>query len=159
MPVIVHETILAAPVERVWLFFTDPVRNLPAISPPGDAVVIESADLPLKEGSVIEVATKDPFGRQVRWSSRITVFTPPRPVVFGVEARLVDEQVSGPFARWRHEHEFEAIDAKTTRLLDRVVYKPRHGVAGFILDWLIIRWKIRGTLKYRDRALRKMLEK
>ena len=159
MPVILHETVIASPVLPVWLFFMDPVKNLPAINPPGDAVVIESADLPVRAGSTIAIVARDPLGRRIRWKSRITVFTPPRPVVFGLEARFVDEQIDGPFASWKHEHEFEAIDDKTTRMVDRITYKPPLGLLGFVVDWLYLRWKLRAMLKHRGRVVKKKLER
>jgi ligand-binding SRPBCC domain-containing protein len=34
----------------------------------------------------------------------------------------VDEQIEGPFASWVHRHEFEAVDAETTRLTDHVTF-------------------------------------
>ena len=159
MPVILHETVIQAAVLPVWMFFMDPVKNLPAISPPGDAVVIESADLPMREGAAIAIAARDPLGRRIRWQSRITVFTTPHPVVFGLEARFVDEQVAGPFAMWKHEHEFEAIDDATTRMVDRITYKPPLGALGFVIDWLYLRWKLRATLKHRGNALKQKLER
>lgn len=159
MPVIEQHTIVAAPIARVWQFFTDPVKNLPLISPPTDAVVIESADLPLREGSHLIIAARDPFGRRILWRSLIEQFTPPRAVVFGVEARFVDVQVSGPFAAWRHAHEFEAVDDKTTRIVDRITYKPPLGLLGLPLDWLYLRWRLRSMLKYRARAVRKAIER
>jgi uncharacterized protein len=156
MPLIHHETSVAAPLAQIWLFFTDPVKNLPRISPPSDAVVIESADLPIKEGSKVVVAGKDPFGRRVRWESRIQQLTPPHAVVFGMEARFVDVQLSGPFRAWQHAHEFEAIDSKNTRVIDRITYQPPAGLLGVLADWLLIRWRLRSTLKYRARMLREI---
>lgn len=156
MPIIHHETIVPASIGRVWLFFTDPVKNLPAISPPSSAVVIESADLPIKEGSRVIIAAKDPIGRRIRWESRIEIFNPPHPVISGMEARFVDVQMSGPFAAWKHEHEFEALDSKTTRMVDRVTYRPPFGVLGFVADWAMIRWQLRSMLRYRGNALRKV---
>ena len=155
MPIIHHETIVAASIGRVWLFFSDPVKNLPAVSPPSAAVVIESADLPVKEGARIVVAARDPLGRSIRCESRIETFSPPHPVISGMEARLVDVQVSGPFAAWKHEHEFEALDSKTTRVVDRITYRPPFGAVGFLADWLLIRWHLRSMLRYRSNALRK----
>lgn len=152
-----HETIVAAPIAEVWAFFTDPVRNLPRISPPSDAVVIESADLPLQEGSKLDVAGRDPLGRRLRWVSQIQEFVPPRAVVFGVEARFVDVQLSGPFASWLHAHEFEAIDSKTTRVTDHITYTPPFGTLGLLLDWVYLRWYLRGTLRYRGQKLRELL--
>ncbi len=156
MPIIHHETTVIAPIGRVWLFFTDPVKNLPAISPPSSAIVVESADLPVKEGSKIVIAARDPLGRRVRWESRIEVFNPPHAVISGMEARFVDVQLSGPFAAWKHEHEFEAVDSRTTRMVDRITYRPRAGALGFLADWLLIRWQLRAMLRYRSNALRKV---
>lgn len=153
MPTIHHETIVPASIGRVWLFFTDPVKNLAAISPPSSAVVIESADLPIREGSRVVIAAKDPIGRRIRCESRIDVFNPPHAVISGMEARFVDVQVSGPFAAWKHEHEFEAVDSKTTRVVDRLTYRPPFGVLGFLADWLLIRWQLRSMLRYRAKAL------
>ena len=155
MPIIHHETIVPASIGRVWLFFSDPVKNLPAISPPSAAIVIESADLPVKEGAKIVVAAKDPLGRTIRWESRIEVFNTPHAVISGMEARFVDVQVSGPFAAWKHEHEFEAVDSRTTRVVDRITYRPPFGPIGFLADWLFVRWQLRSLLRYRSKALRK----
>lgn len=158
MPVIHYETTIAAPLVKVWLVFADPVKSLPRISPPADAVVIESADLPMREGARLVIAARDPLGRRVRWESLIEQYIPPRAVVFGMEARFVDVQVSGPFASWRHSHELEALDDKTTRLVDRITYKPPLGILGAIIDTLYLRWKIRGILRHRGRAIRDMVE-
>jgi ligand-binding SRPBCC domain-containing protein len=65
-------------------------------------------------------------------------------------------QVSGPFAAWKHEHEFEAVDSKTTRVVDRVTYRPPLGPLGFLADWLLIRWQVHSMLRYRSNALRKV---
>lgn len=155
VPTIHHETLVPASIARVWMFFTDPVKNLPVISPPSSAVVIESADLPIQEGSKLTIAAKDPIGRRIRWESRIESFTPPHAVISGMEARFVDVQVTGPFVAWKHEHEFEAVDSKTTRVVDRITYRPPFGALRFVADWLLIRWQLRSMLKYRSKALRK----
>ena len=42
----------------------------------------------------------------------------------------MDIQVKGPFVTWRHEHEFEAMDDQTTRIIDRITYKPPYGFFG-----------------------------
>lgn len=159
MPIIHHETTIAAPLMKVWRLFEDPVRNLPRISPPADAVVVESAELPMREGSHVNIVARDALGRRVKWRSKIEVYLPPHVVVFGMEARMVDVQVTGPFAAWRHSHELEAIDDKTTRLVDRVEYRPPYGATGMVLDWLYLRWKIRAMLRHRARAIGEMVKK
>lgn len=157
MPTLLFETTIAAPLAKVWAFHEDVKMSLPALSPPGDDVRIESADLPLAVGSRITILARGPLG-PVRWVARIVEWVPPHAVVFGEEARFADEQESGPFKRWRHSHEFEAIDAKTTRLVDRINYQAPLGPLGWVADKLLIRWKLRAMFKHRHGAVRKALE-
>lgn len=155
MPTRIYQTTIAAPLARVWLFHTD-AQNLPRLSPPAANVRLESADLPLREGSELVILARGPLARPIRWVARITDFTPPHAVLFGVEARFVDEQLAGPFASWRHEHEMEAVDAKTTLLTDRITYRLRGGPLGILADWLFVRWQLSQLFAYRHRVLREM---
>jgi ligand-binding SRPBCC domain-containing protein len=98
-----------------------------------------------------------PLGR-VRWVARITQHQPPHAVVFGEEARFVDEQESGPFKFWRHEHEFERIDAKTTRIVDRLTYRVGYGPIGLVADVALVRPKLKRLFRYRHDQVRKLLE-
>jgi len=154
MPTLEFETIVPAPLGVVWGFFQDVNGSLPALSSPADQVRIESADLPVREGSRIVILAKGPLGRDVRWVAKIVEHRPPHAVVFGEEARFVDVQESGPFTAWRHEHDFERIDEKTTRIIDRVTYRAPFGPAGWVADWLFVRRKISAMFRYRQRALR-----
>jgi ligand-binding SRPBCC domain-containing protein len=157
MPTIEFETTIAAPLARVWEFHQDVMGSLPAVSPPGDQVRIEHADLPPRTGSRVIVLAKGPLG-PVKWVAKYVEFVPPHPVVFGEEARFVDEQESGPFKRWRHSHEFEAIDAKTTRLVDRISYQVAYGPLGWIADKIVVRPRLRAMFRYRHGVLRRMFE-
>ncbi len=50
---------------------------------------------------------------------------------------FVDEQTEGPFARWVHRHEFEAV-GNQTRLTDRLEYElPGGGLVNFLFGWLL----------------------
>ena len=43
---------------------------------------------------------------------------------------LVDEELKGPFAYWRHRHEFQALDGRRTLMTDHVEYQfPAAGSA------------------------------
>ena len=156
MALYTHQTILPVPLLQVWEVFTDPVRNLPRLSPATWAVVIESADLPLREGSRVVLSFRDPLNRKTRWESVIRDFTPPKPVVFGFEARFTDVQVSGPFALWEHSHELEAVDSKTTRMVDRLSYRLSFGLPGLLAD-APLRWQFGRIFAYRDRGMRQIL--
>jgi ligand-binding SRPBCC domain-containing protein len=158
MPTLIFQTTIAAPLSAVWAFHEDVRRALPALSPPGAAVAIESADLPVHVGSIIVIAGKGPVGK-LRWVAKVVEHVPPRAVAFGEEARFVDEQQSGPFARWRHSHEFERIDEKSTRLTDRVEYVVPWGPVGWLADVAFVRWQIIAMFKHRHAMTKKLLEK
>jgi ligand-binding SRPBCC domain-containing protein len=152
MPVLEFEITLGAPLDVVWAFH-DGVANLAVLSPPDAEVKIESADTPVKVGSRIVITAKGPLGR-LRWVARIVEHKPPRALVFGEEARFVDEQESGPFKAWRHEHDFERGDEKSTRLLDRVTYRVGWGPIGWLADVLIVRRRLRSMFRHRHAVLR-----
>src|SRR5437660_313657 len=115
MSMLEFETTIASSLQKVWDFYEDPAKSLPLISPPTDQVKVESIDLPLRVGSRLVIFSGSPIGR-IKWIARIVEHRPPHAVVFGEEARFVDEQESGPFKSWRHDHDFERIDEKSTRI-------------------------------------------
>jgi ligand-binding SRPBCC domain-containing protein len=158
VPVREFEMIVAAPLARVWAFHQDVMNALPVLSPPGDQVTVEHADSPPVARARTVISFRGPFGRRMRWVARIVEHRPPHAVVFGEEARFVDEQETGPFRRWRHEHEFEAIDAKTTRIVDRVTYTPPLGVIGWLLDPILIAPRLRKMFTHRHAATKRLLE-
>jgi ligand-binding SRPBCC domain-containing protein len=151
MPILEFEITLAAPLDAVWAFHDD-VNNLVVLSPPESQVKLESADAPVKEGSQIVITAKGPVGR-VRWVARIAEHTPPRAVVFGEEARFVDVQESGPFKTWWHEHDFERVDEKSTRVLDRITYRVGWGPIGWLADVLLVRRRLRLMFRHRHAVL------
>jgi len=158
MPTLTFETTIHAPLAEVWRLHDDPQANLPALALPGSDAKIESADVPVREGSRMVILARGPAGKSIRWVAKIVEHRPPHAVVFGEEARFVNEQESGPFAYWRHEHEFESLDSKTTRLVDRVTYRVGMGPLGWIADWLLVRWRIIAMFRHRHRVTRQRLE-
>jgi ligand-binding SRPBCC domain-containing protein len=159
MPVAEFECEIRAPIERVWAWHEDILTALPALSPPGDEVqVVRAGPVPPGVGTEVEITARGPLGKRIRWLARYIEHVPPHPVVMGMEARFVDIQVSGPFARWRHSHEFEAVDSKTTRLLDRIEYAPPFWPLSLPADMLIIRAKLSSMFAYRHEATRRALE-
>jgi ligand-binding SRPBCC domain-containing protein len=70
------------------------------------------------------------FGLWWRMTSRITEFDRPH--------RFVDEQVKGPFARFRHEHVFE-LTGEGTSMLDRIEFAAPFGPVGWVAEQLVLR--------------------
>ena len=153
MPTLEFETTVAGSLEAVWAFHEDVKTALPALSPPSASVSIESADLPVQVGSRIVVVARGPLGIRLRWVAKIVEHRPPHDVVFGREARFVDEQESGPFKAWRHEHDFERVDDTHTRVLDRVNYRVRFGPLGWLANVLFVRGQVKAMFQHRHRAL------
>ena len=157
MPTLEFETLIAAPIDKVWAFFEDVTRALPAIYAPADRVEVEHADLPPAVGGKVIILARGPFGN-IRMVAKFVEHRPPHAVVFGEEARFVDAQESGPFKSWWHEHDFERIDEKNTRMLDRVKYRVPFGPIGAIVDWVYVRRKIKKMFRYRSEAVKRALE-
>lgn len=66
---------------------------------------------------------------------------------------FVDEQIKGPFRRWRHDHRFEPIDnGKRCRLLDRIDYLAPAGGNG------LVRRKLKRLFAYRQRIFKADME-
>lgn len=108
MPTFVRSVVVHAPVEAVFAFH-ERDDALPRLSPPFPPVRVVSREGGIQRGAVVDLRIGP-----IRWLAAHTVYEPPR--------LFVDEQVRGPFASWVHRHEFEAIDASTTRLTDRVAF-------------------------------------
>lgn len=80
-------------------------------------------------------------GVPVRMTSRISAYDAPH--------RFVDEQVSGPFRRWWHEHTFEAVDGGT-RMTDVVEMASPLGPLGALVDRLVLRRYMTRLLRQRN---------
>lgn len=108
MPVFVRQLLVRAPVAQVFAFH-EREDALPRLSPPFPPLKVVSRDGGIRPGARVDLRIGP-----IRWLALHTAYEPNR--VF------VDEQIEGPFASWVHRHEFEAVDAETTRLTDHVTF-------------------------------------
>ena len=84
------------------------------------------------------------LGRRWTMTSKVTEFDRPR--------RFVDEQVSGPFISFRHEHVFEA-SGPDTLMTDNWQHVAPLGVLGRLADALFLERMMRNLLLRRNAAL------
>lgn len=84
------------------------------------------------------------FGFRFTMTSQITDLVAPR--------RFVDEQVSGPFAHWWHEHVFEDRD-DATLMTDTVEFASPAGPIGRLVDTLVLTKYMTRLLTQRNRWL------
>jgi len=101
------------PVGQVFDFFGD-ACNLERLTPPWLRFKIVT-DLPIemREGTEIRYRLRL-HGVPVSWTTRITAWEPNR--------YFVDEQISGPYQSWVHEHRFEQLGGATL-MSDDVRYR------------------------------------
>ncbi|MBO0847583.1 MAG: SRPBCC family protein [Nocardioides sp.] len=81
------------------------------------------------------------FGIPFRMTSRITELEPP--------TRFVDEQVSGPFRRWWHEHRFEPV-ADGTLMTDVVEFESPARAIGRIVNRVVLTRYLTMLLRQRN---------
>jgi ligand-binding SRPBCC domain-containing protein len=84
------------------------------------------------------------FGVPLRMTSRITEMEAPD--------YFVDEQVRGPFRRFRHVHEFDE-DAGGTVMVDRVEFAAPFGPLGLLAEKLVLTRYLRNLIEKRNRYL------
>ena len=144
MPTFVRSVIVHAPVAAVFAFH-ERDDALPRLSPPFPPVRVVS-----REGGIRTGARVDLRIGPVRWLAAHTAYDPPR--------LFVDEQAEGPFASWVHRHEFEAIDAHTTRLTDRVTLTLPGGPLVNALFGGLVAWSLVPMFRHRHRATKAACE-
>ena len=65
---------------------------------------------------------------------------------------FVDEQVNGPFKRFRQEHEFKE-DSAGTVMIDRIEFEAPFGPLGRLVEKLVLARYLRNLIETRNRFL------
>lgn len=89
------------------------------------------------------------FGFTFQMTSRITEMNRP--------SRFVDEQVAGPFRKWRQLHSFEAV-ADGTRMVDTIHYEVRFGPLGQAVDRLFLNRYLTDLIAQRNDFIKQAAE-
>ena len=84
------------------------------------------------------------FGIPLQMTSRITEMKSPD--------YFVDEQVKGPFRRFRHVHEFSQ-DASGTTMVDRIEFAAPFGLIGRLVERLVLARYLQKLIETRNRHL------
>jgi ligand-binding SRPBCC domain-containing protein len=143
LPTFIASSLIDAPIEKVFAFHERP-DAFQLLTPPDAGVEIVRREGGLAVGAETLVRVPlIPLGKgfwRVNWLARHTEFDPSR--------LFVDEQVSGPFRYWRHEHRMEAEGAYT-RLTDHITFRLP---GGFLADFLFapfVRLQLRAMFSFR----------
>lgn len=125
MPIVRSRSWVPAPIDEVFAFFDDP-SNLGRLMPPPVAIRLERIEpAPPQPGSILEFRYGlGPFQRS--WIVRLVDRVP--------NERFVDETISGPVARFNHQHSF-APGKRGTWIEDRIDFHVGpDGPAGAVID-------------------------
>jgi ligand-binding SRPBCC domain-containing protein len=140
--------LVGRPLPEVFAFFSD-ASNLEALTPAFlHFRILTPMPIELRAGARLDYRLSL-FGLPVRWRTRITDWQPGR--------RFVDEQESGPYARWRHTHEFEARGSATL-MRDVVDYAEPHGPVGAVAHLLFVRRTLDRIFDFRREAVVRLLD-
>lgn len=140
---------LSRPRPEVFAFFAD-AGNLEAITPPWLHFHIETPrPIDMRQGALIDYRLRI-RGVPIRWKTEITAWDPPH--------RFVDEQLSGPYRLWIHEHVFEE-DGDGTIVEDHVRYAVPFGPLGSLANRLLVARDLRAIFGYREARLREVFGK
>lgn len=147
MPHFVYSSVIPAPAHRVFAFHEAP-DALERLTPPWQPAQVLHKDPGLQVGArVVLLVPLGPFNQ--KWCARHTHYEKDR--------LFVDVQDSGPFRRWIHRHEFEALDAATTRLTDRIEFSLPGGPLVDLFGAWLARIQLRRMFAYRHAVTRLLI--
>jgi len=134
---------LPRPRREVFAFFSK-AENLERITPPFlHFHILTPRPIPMQAGTLIEYQLRL-FGVPFRWKTRIETFEP--------ISSFTDVQLTGPYRRWHHRHEFSDAPGGTM-MRDRVEYELPLGPLGTIARALFVRRAVDGIFDHRNATI------
>jgi len=136
-------------ISKTWIFFTT-VKNIEKIMPPKlNFKLTSSKPTNIYEGKIITFSTKiTPFYR-TNIISEITKVSN--------EKYFIDQQISGPYKIWHHEHHFKKTKNNTTIVTEKIKYKLHLHPFSQIIHKLLVKKKLINVFKYRIKETQRVL--
>lgn len=136
---LVREQFLPHPIEQVFAFFSN-AGNLESLTPPDlHFRILTPRPIEMRPGTMIDYRLKL-SGIPMVWRTRIETFDPPH--------SFSDVQLRGPYAHWRHLHEFRASEGGTL-MRDVVDYALPFGPLGWMVHAIFVRRSLAKIFDYR----------
>ncbi len=135
-------------IEELWDFISSP-KNLKKITPTYMGFDITSSYLPEKmyQGMMISYKVSPLPGFKSNWVTEITHVND--------KVYFVDEQRSGPYKIWHHEHRL-IPKPKGVLMTDLITYQPPFGFLGAIANKLTIENKLNEIFDFRKVKLNEL---
>lgn len=133
------------PINEAWEFFSSPA-NLKLITPQymGFDITSENAHKKMYRGMIITYKVKPVLNIPVEWVTEITQVDEP--------FYFVDNQKSGPYKFWHHQHLFKETK-NGTEMTDIVNYAAPFGFVGKIAENLFIKKKVEEIFNFRNEKM------
>jgi ligand-binding SRPBCC domain-containing protein len=131
----------------VWDFFSSP-SNLSKITPPEMGFLITSPfSQEMYPGMFITYKVSPVNGIKLNWVTEITQISNKK--------YFIDEQRSGPYSTWHHEHHFIEVEGGI-EMHDILYYKVPFGVFGKLADIIFVKNKLNRIFKYRNTRIKEL---
>jgi ligand-binding SRPBCC domain-containing protein len=138
------EQFILADIGRAWEYFATPA-NLNTITPSDmEFEIVWGGECRMYAGQLIEYRVEVLPGWKTHWLTEI------RHVREG--QYFVDEQRTGPYRFWYHEHIFEPVPGGT-QMKDHITYQVPFGVFGEVLHKLYIRTRLEAIFDFRHNKI------
>jgi ligand-binding SRPBCC domain-containing protein len=145
--VLTRDAVIDLSRAEVFEFFADAV-NLERITPPElNFHIITPQPIEIKKDSLIDYKLKL-RGFPIKWRTRISAWNPP--------FDFIDEQISGPYKQWIHEHTFTELPDGKTGIKDVVRYRLPLEPLGDIMHFLV-RKELEYIFDFRQKAVMEIL--
>jgi ligand-binding SRPBCC domain-containing protein len=146
--ILTRKQLLRIGINKAWTFFSDP-GNLAFITP--ESMHFKMLQLPEGEkmhtGMEITYRVRPLFGIPVTWVTKITAVNAPY--------YFVDDQKSGPYKQWHHEHFFREMEGGT-EMIDIVNYELPFGIVGNLAAKLFVNKRLEYIFNYREKKLKEL---
>lgn len=136
---------LGIDLDTAWDFFSSP-KNLKEITPSymGFDITSGNQDEKIYPGMIVTYKVSPLLNIPMNWMTEITQVSH--------KSYFIDEQLSGPYKIWHHEHHFREIEGGV-EMTDILHYKVPLGFLGNIAEKLLVRNKVREIFDFRNKKL------
>jgi ligand-binding SRPBCC domain-containing protein len=132
-------------IQQAWDFFATP-KNLGVITPPSMMfkIISQSGGDRMYAGQIIRYHVAVKPWLKVNWVTEITQVNEPN--------YFVDDQISGPYALWHHQHHFKKVEGGV-EMTDELHYAIPFGVFGRVANALFVQGEVNAIFDFRFNVL------
>lgn len=142
-------TAIAASPQRVFDTALQVETHTTGMATSGEQVIGDITSGQMALGDTVTWQARH-LGLRWRMTARISACVPPN--------YFVDEQVTGPFKHWRHDHRFEPDGNGGTVMLDIVDFTAPFRPLGTVAELTVLNWYMPRLIRVRNDHLKTVAE-